>query len=99
MPSQKNAVSRGTTGRSISPPAGSGPPAAVTGDGEGGMGMRAGGGGRNFSTRHVIDVTASWPTYQVFRVVTNQPSPSAVRFGPVTLSRLDRMLTCSPCRR
>jgi nitrous oxidase accessory protein NosD len=36
---------------------------------------------------------------QVERVVTNQPSPSAVRLGPVTSSRLARTLTCSPCRR
>ena len=39
-------------------------------------------GGRNFRIRNIIDATASVPTYQVLRVVTNQPSPSAVRFGP-----------------
>ena len=43
--------------------------------------------------------TGSSPAYQVERVVTNQPSPSAVRLGPVTSSRLARTLTCSPCRR
>ena len=38
--------------------------------------------GRNFSTRNSIVATGSSPAYQVLRVVTNQPSPSAVRFGP-----------------
>ena len=85
MPSQKNAVSAETTGRSTSPAV----PAAVP----------AGAVGRNFSTRNRIDATASAPAYQVLRVVTNQPSPSAVRFGPVTPSRLERTVSCSPGRR
>jgi hypothetical protein len=64
---------------------------AVEGDGEVG--------GWNFSIRHRIDATGSVPTYQVFRVVTNQPSPSDVRFGPVMPSMTARTVTCSPCRR
>ena len=43
--------------------------------------------------------TGSVPAYHVLIVVTNQPSPSDVRFGPVTLSSRDRTSTCSPCRR
>jgi hypothetical protein len=55
--------------------------------------------GRNFRIRNSIDATASVPTYQVLRVVTNQPSPSDVCFGPVTSCRLARTVTCSPGRR
>ena len=69
-----------TAGRSTSPrPAGRSLAARRT---AAGGPVRA---GRNFSIRNSIDATASVPTYQVLRVVTNQPSPSAVRFGPVTL--------------
>src|SRR6202165_1545261 len=81
VPAQKNAVSRETAGRRTST-------SGATGLGDPG--------GRYFSTRNIIDATASVPTYQVLRVVTNQPSPSAVRLGPVTLSRLERTVTCSP---
>src|SRR5215468_2426853 len=76
VPSQKNAVSGEMTGRSTSLAAGAGGPGAGRGRG-----------GRNFRIRNSIDATGSVPTYQVLRVVTNQPSPSAVRFGPVTPSR------------
>src|SRR6266568_986336 len=70
------------------------------GSGTGGSGSgRSGTGGRNFSSLNIIVATGSAATYQVLRVVTNQPSPSEVCFGPVTLSRLVRTVTCSPCRR
>ena len=55
--------------------------------------------GRNFRIRNSIVATGSLPAYHVLIVVTNQPSPSDVRFGPVTLSSRDRTSTCSPCRR
>src|SRR5262245_15113677 len=44
----------------------------------------AGGDGRNFRIRNIISATGSSPTYQVDSVVTNHPSPRAVRFGPDT---------------
>ena len=71
-------------------------PAAADGSVTGGPDWAA---GRNFRIRNIIEATTSVPTYQVLRVVTNQPSPSAVRFGPVTSSRLERTVTCSPGRR
>ncbi len=43
--------------------------------------------------------TGSSPEYQTFLVLTNQPSPSAVRLGPVTSASPDRTLSSSPCRR
>ncbi len=92
VPAQKNAVSGDTTGRSTAAAADTGP-AAPAADG----GRTAG--GRYLSTRNIIEATGSSVTYQVLLVVTNQPSPSAVRFGPVTSSSTVRTLTCSPCRR
>jgi hypothetical protein len=52
----------------------------------------------NLSTRKSIVATGSPAELQVLRVVTNHPSPSAVRFGPVTSSSLDRTDSCSPTR-
>src|SRR5215831_10363497 len=80
VPCQKKAVSGVTTGRSTSAAAAGGPGRADRSL----AGGPDGAGGRNFRIRNIIDATASVPTYQVLRVVTNQPSPSAVRFGPVT---------------
>ncbi len=93
VPAQKNAVSGDTTGRSTAPAAGSATPAALAAAGGGAAG------GRYFSTRNIIEATGSSATYQVLLVVTNQPSPSAVRFGPVTSCSVVRTLTRSPCRR
>ena len=91
VPAQKNAVSGDTTGRSTGPAVSSAVTVGPAGDGAAG--------GRYFSTRNIIDATGSPATYQVLRVVTNQPSPSAVRFGPVTSSSTVRTLTRSACRR
>lgn len=49
--------------------------------------------GLNFRIRNIISATASSPTRHVLRVVTNQPSPSAVYFGPTTSS--SRLVTAS----
>ena len=49
--------------------------------------------------RKSIVATGSPAENQVLRVVTNQPSPSAVRLGPVTSSRLARTDSCSPSLR
>ncbi len=56
------------------------------------------GSGRNLSTRKSIVATGSPAEIQVLRVVTNHPSPSAVRLGPVTSSSLDWTARCSPTR-
>src|ERR1700689_5044262 len=53
-------------------------------------------GGRNFRMRKFIVATGSPEENQVLRVVTNQPSPSAVRLGPTTSGSLDRTDSCSP---
>ena len=84
VPAQKNAVSGEAGGRSTA---------------TGGAAWACAGRGRNLRIRKSMVATGSSPAYQVERVVTNQPSPSAVRLGPVTSSRLARTLTCSPCRR
>ena len=49
--------------------------------------------------RKSMVATGSPAENQVLRVVTNQPSPSAVRFGPVTSSSLARTDSCSPVLR
>ena len=46
-----------------------------------------------------MTATASSPEYQVLRVVTNQPSPSAVRLGPVTSVSSALTASRSPRRR
>ena len=46
--------------------------------------------------RKSMVATGSSPENQVLRVVTNQPSPSAVRLGPVTSRSLARTDSCSP---
>src|SRR5215468_1001040 len=53
-------------------------------------------GGRNLRILKSIVATGSSAEYQVLRVVTNQPSPSAVRLGPVTSRRAERTESCSP---
>ena len=58
--------------------------------------MRAGSGGRNLRMRKSMVATGSSPENQVLRVVTNQPSPSAVRLGPATSRSLARTDSCSP---
>ena len=82
VPSQKKAVSRLTAGRTGSPATGGGGDAA----------------GLYFSTRNSIVATGSSPTNQVLSVVTNHPSPSAVRFGPTTSDSRLRTATSSPRR-
>ena len=57
------------------------------------------GAGRNLRMRKSMVATGSPAENQVLRVVTNQPSPSAVRFGPVTSSSLARTDSCSPVLR
>src|SRR5690349_20888092 len=61
---------------------------AVSGLTTGRIGAAGGGGGpapgRNLRTRNRISATGSPSTSQVLPVVTNQPSPSAVRLGPAT---------------
>jgi hypothetical protein len=54
--------------------------------------------GLNLSTRKSMVATSSPADVHVLRVVTNQPSPSAVRLGPVTSSSLDWTANCSPTR-
>lgn len=46
-----------------------------------------------------MEATGSSPEYQVERVVTNQPSPREVRFGPTTPSSRERTESSSPTRR
>ena len=87
MPSQKNLVSGEMTGRITGP-------AAVPPRDPGGWA-----GGRNFRIRKSMVATTSSPLDQVLRVVKNQPSPSAVRLGPVSPARLTRSASFSPCRR
>ena len=73
--------------------------AAAAAAGAGASPPPAAGRGRNLSTRQSISATGSSPEYQTFLVLTNQPSPSAVRFGPVTSASSERTLSSSPCRR
>ena len=49
--------------------------------------------------RKSMVATGSSAENQVLRVVTNQPSPSAVRLGPVTSSSLAWTDSCSPVLR
>ena len=65
----------------------------------GGVVAEAGSAGRNLRMRKSMVATGSSAENQVLRVVTNQPSPSAVRFGPVTSSSLARTDSCSPVLR
>jgi hypothetical protein len=46
--------------------------------------------------RKSMAATGSPEENQVLRVVTNQPSPRAVRLGPVTSRSLARTVSCSP---
>jgi len=56
-------------------------------------------GGRNLRMRKSMVATGSPAENQVLRVVTNQPTPSAVRLGPVTSRSLARTDSCSPILR
>src|SRR5215469_13262642 len=97
VPAQKNSVSGETGGRMAgavgAAAAGAAPAAASAEAGAAAVG------GRNFSTRQSISATGSSPEYQTFFVVTNQPSPSAVRLGPDTSVSSARTLSSSPSRR
>ncbi len=53
-------------------------------------------GGRNLRMRKSIVATGSPAANQVLRLVTNQPSPSAVRLGPVMSRSRARTDSCSP---
>ena len=93
VPAQKNSVSGETTGRMTwrsETPGGAEGVASPWG------GLR--GSGLNLSTRKSMVATGSPAEVQVLRVVTNHPSPSAVRLGPVTSSSLDWTASCSPTR-
>ena len=93
VPAQKNSVSGETTGRMtwlFETPGGAEGVASPWG------GLR--GSGLNLSTRKSMVATGSPAELQVLRVVTNHPSPSAVRLGPVTSSSLDWTASCSPTR-
>ena len=84
VPAQKNAVSGVTWGRiGVSVLAG------LAGDGV----------GRNLRMRKSMVATGSPEENQVLRVVTNQPSPRAVRLGPATSRSRARTDSCSPSLR
>ena len=93
VPAQKNSVSGETTGRMTWL-------AATPGGAEGVASPWGGlrGSGLNLSTRKSMVATGSPSELQVLRVVTNHPSPSAVRLGPVTSSSLDWTARRSPTR-
>jgi hypothetical protein len=85
VPAQKNAVSGVTCGRM----------------GLTGFSVLVGpdGAGLNLRMRKSMVATGSPAENQVLRVVTNQPSPSTVRLGPVTSRSLARTVSCSPSLR
>ena len=85
VPAQKKAVSGVTKGR--------------IGLVAGLAGVVAGCDGRNLRIRKSMVATGSLSENQVLLVVTNQPSPRAVRLGPVTSSSLPRTVSCSPSLR
>src|SRR5579872_1551479 len=65
-------------------------PAGSAGGAAGSVVGAAGLAGRNLRMRKSMMATGSPAENQVLRVVTNQPSPRAVRLGPVTSRRRDR---------
>src|SRR5437660_82441 len=93
VPAQKKAVSGVTRGRMGL--AGFSLVAGVAGV----AGTADAGGGRNFRMRKSIVATGSLSENQVLLVLTNQPSPRAVRLGPVTFRSLVRTVSCSPSLR